>query len=467
MDTRKAIQVLNQRKVLVLASAAVLFVLLVAGSQLMSNTFYSTARLVVSPPAQFASTATGANQPVAADWMTNFTVLSTMMTSQHFLEQVIDSGKLDDPLATLRQELEVKEAPATSVGHTVILDVRITAMSPSTAKNTCAAVVDTFKDYVPALAAAEYTSNRRFLETLMTEAQSRLLKAENAVADWQQKHQSLDVSSSASTLAAAVNKLTVERDQAQQRVADLRFRVDQLKGYLAGSQPVPPWAVVDPSNTKVSVLEQSLSQETAKLAQYDILYTKAFPLRVQQQRIVRRLETLEKTETQGYVRSNLQEKDAQLRDAQSRLAMLQHQIDSLKRSWSLGKNNLEFQRLNREITTLHRNYEDAYIQWNNARIAEKEARREGAIQILEDPTPGIPNQGVITKDLRKSLPLILPVCVLFGVGVGLMSEHLAQSLRVRPQIEQMMEQPVIGVIPMMPKSYVQVWDRLRDVADAG
>src|SRR5207302_1607763 len=137
-------------------------------------------------------------------------------------------------------------------------------------------------------------------------------------------------------------------------------------------------------------------------------YKPGVPALEEQRSRVAQISKLLDAELDATMRSVLDDKQAELREASAQVQSLQTSIATLRDKWSLAKENLEYSRLNREIATWDKTYQSLLEQLYSARVAEQNARREGAISVIQHPSDGerilLPTR---TGSRRNKLPQLI------------------------------------------------------------
>jgi uncharacterized protein involved in exopolysaccharide biosynthesis len=449
MDVFNSIQLLKRRKWIVLLGTLFGLVFVLAGAKTAVQMYASSAKLLINPPrpSEFNGLIMG-----GSDITSNTAVLAEMMLSQDFLDRVVKSAKLQETWLKLRDQLGASEDLG---GPRNVLKISVTSTDPAEAHSICEAVAAEFTHYIPEYLGRERGNNRKFLQGLVDEAQEKLDKAEADIVAWQEKHRALDVNAKASSYSDQMAKLQAERLEYAQKVAELEARIRDLDS--GGSVP---WTILDEKNSVLPQLQQALSQEQLKLTKLEQIYQPGNVELEQERVVVTKMRANFDAEVKSQISSLGVERQAQLREATAKLAAVDASIKSMRGTWSLAQDKLEYARLEREIDIWTKNYEQLLGQLYSARIAEQLSRREGALTVLEAASPGMP-VGAGIKSWKRTLPVAFPFCVGFGIILAFVFEYVTTSMRMRPRIEDAMELPIIGVIPKMPQPVVEEWDTLR------
>ncbi|MHB2017532.1 MAG: GumC domain-containing protein [Candidatus Xenobia bacterium] len=450
----RLVQLLRRQQKVVLVVTLLAAAVLLLASQFARRQYASTATILINPPM------TGHDGSTDSDWRTDFTVLKLVLLSQKFLTQVCAGLPERMSWQDLRLAIEPR-LMAGRKGETNVIQIRVTTANQSTVQQTTAALVEAFKNYIPTMAAQEYTNNRVFLDGLVAHRKDELHQAERQVLQWQDRHQVLDVNGAASDYVQGLSRLQQKEAEAAQQVESLGNRVKQLRHYVQRGDVVPPWILLDQKNEHIPALQQNLSTERMKLSHLEETFQPDELEVIEQRAVVARAEEVLRTEVQTYIQSLLAEREADLEDAQARLHSLLRSEREMKQTWSLGKNSLEYTRLNHVITDLHSSLAGLTVQDQDAVITEQNAKRIGSIQVLAGASAPRPVNGLLPHELNARLILLLAFCGVLGVLGAMAWDSITTGLDAQPRIAETLEMPVLGVVPRLPSHVVAGWDGMR------
>ncbi len=375
------------------------------------------------------------------------------------MKRVLARLNLDEPWSSFRGRVAV--APLSERTASIYI-LSVSGASPAEAEKCAEALSTEFVEYVQELSSKEFASTRRYLEELMSTADLRIKKTEAAL---EKMRQTLPSDQENDLLAKQRIDIEAENQMLKGEIRGLQQEAQQLEAFVSGSSNVPPWQIVEQNSPSVASLSQSLAQERSKLLELQTIYAESNSQVVDQTRRVADLEELYLGQVKKVAQSLLADKTNLLT---SKEGILQANNARLKTLWARRvpeSERLKLERLQRQLEMYQESYLQLVKQLNEARVAELSSRRQGAISILERPLGAIASGGGGKQSSRlRDLALAVPLCLVLGIGAAFLADYLQSSMRLVPRIEEMMELPVLAVIPELPPDVVESWSVMKQQA---
>ncbi|MGE0492765.1 MAG: GumC family protein [Vulcanimicrobiota bacterium] len=462
MDVWRGLQAVRQRKWLfaLLAIVTLAATILVPRAGLEIE-YASTAKLLLTPPsaAQTGGRAGGAAQPL---WFAEAATLNELITSERLLGRVVESLKLPYEWTGLKDSVSLdtlggSRNPFYRGGTVTIFSVTVRAADPESAQKIASALVDEFVRYVAELSAEEYANTRRFLEELVAETRENVEATEDKLlAITAAKEGAQDESA-----REARRELEAERMKLKEEVSVLQTELSVIQDFLSGTITSPPWSVISQDNAMLKNLEGAVSENRLKLLELEEVYTPQSKQVVEQRQKLQKVEELYRDHLDSTVSSLASQKSTALQEKQAALSRITSQLIALSKQQLTLEEKREVAKLERELSMWEESHLSLVQQLYQARVVEQSSRRQGAISVMEKPSPGVPAKDKKGPSLLMSLAVGLPFSVVFSLGVVLLLEFLNSSLRVLPRIEESLQLPVLAIIPTVPEELAAEWEEIK------
>ena len=456
MDLWRGTQAIKQRKELFLAVFLItlLTVVLVPRGKI-EITYESSAKILLTPPAGMEDSV-GRRQVKL--WFADETTLRELVTSEKLLKRVITKLDLKTAWVDLRDQITFKTpGRRSSRSQSVTLFYLIAAdEQPERAQKIASELVKEFVRYIQELSAQEFADTRRYLEELVAEAKEKVetleeqlltITANKAVGD------GMGLLESETNLERERLRLKAER-------AQLESETDAINGFLTGQSKSPPWTIVSQRDQMVGQLETAISEAELKLLELKELYKEDSRLVKEQQAKVDKVRGLYDSQVNQVVTSLYNEKLTALKERRDQLSQVSHQLLELRKQRLTPEEKRQVTKLERELNMWEESHLSLVRQLYQARVVEQSSRRQGAIQVLEQPSPGRATEGKV-PNLATSILMGIPFSLLVALGVVLGAEYWNSSLQFIPRVEQRLELPVLVSIPLVPEDLANEWESVK------
>jgi capsular polysaccharide biosynthesis protein len=468
MDFVKALKALQRWRWTVMVVAVTSFALVALAPSNDGNIvtqYLSESKILLTPPSGNIS-ARGGQGVVGVDmgqsWFADPTVLTELLQSEELLTRVAEGSGSKLTWNSIREMVQVEPLSQGAQGIK-LFKLSVTAADPKESQKVTRLITEEFATYVQELSAREFASTRKFVEELVVEAEQRRMQAEEKLMAVREKY--LGAPSDAE-VSSKQNGIESQRLTVSQQIPALQAEVEALKAYLDGQTASPPWAVLNTGDTAGAngSLEAQVSENRLKLAQLREIYTEENENVVVAKARLARSEELYQQGLKEYVTSLYNSKTLELQQLVAREQTLSTQLNQLLSSQMSPDDRRALQKLERELTVWEENHLALLQQLYQARVVEQSSRRQGSVNILEQPRPGQPileQDAVAGSSRAKKMAMAIPFCLILGCAAALLREYLSSSLKLRPRIEETLELPVIAVIPATPSELTIEWERFK------
>jgi capsular polysaccharide biosynthesis protein len=454
MDLRRLFRIIRERQLLFLCVfVATLFTVVVLPQASVKPLYRSSARILLTPPA-----VTGTNQYAASKtWYTDKATLDEVVSSERLLSRVLQTAKSNRSWLELKEF--VKLEPISADYQVTLFALMVDDHSPDQAKLLTEALVKEFVNYVEELSAKEFANTRRFLEELVAEAkekvdttEEKLLKITTSRADEEQN----------SRIAETQNELEMERRKAKDEALTLEIELKTLNGFLSSSgMAAPPWAIIEQGDTSIKQLENAVGEAKIKLLELEQLYTdKNAQVQAQREKL-RKVESVYNERLSSYVEALRSEKSQALGDRRNRIQSIENRLKDVRSQMLTSEERRDVAKLQRQLGMWEENYLNLVKQLYQARVSEQGSKRQGAITVLQAPSPPVPVQSEKRRGLIQALAFGLPFSLALSVSAVVALDYLRSSLRILPQIESKLDLPVLTVIPKVPEEIAALWESYK------
>lgn len=430
------------------------------GLEAMMTRYQSEAKILLTPPSGHVNTnSSGVNVDVANSWFSDPVVLQELVLSEELLSRVARGAEITQSWDEFRDVVQVE--PLSQNHRSVnLFKLVVTASDPKEAQKLTRILTDEFSNYVQEISAKEFANTRKFIEELVVEAEERRLQAEDNLMAVREKYLGLPTDNE---IATKQMDLETRRQNTSQEIPSLQAEVESLRSYLDGTTTNPPWSVLQKSDSSLRTLESAISENRIELEKAREVYTEENSNVITAKNRLERSTQLYEEELRNYVTSLYESKSQELQQKISTERTLASQLNSLLASQMSPEDRREVKKLERELNQWEENHLSLQQQLYQARVVEQGSRRQGAVNVLENPRLGMP----IAMDLPvsaskgKKLLFAIPFCLILGAGAALLREYLTTSMRLRPRIEEILEVPIIAVIPSTSSELTVDWERFK------
>ena len=467
MNYLNAVKVLKARKLTVIAVAVIAFGLLMVAPKPkppeIIPIYTSKSKVLITPPSSSVR-AYGGNSGFSADfsWFSDPTVLTELLRSEEFLGRVIQATNVDVSQQALAYSITVE--PLSQGRGVRLFNLKVNNRDPKGAQKLTRLLTDEFVRYVEELSGREFASTRRFIEELVLEAEGRRDASEFALLEVREKYLGGE---SDDTLLGRVRTLEGRMNETQRSASSLQAEVNALGDFREGRTTSPPWQILSGSNGTLGTLESNVTEKKLELTRVSDIYVDTNEIVVAARRALSKAEALYDEALNETVDSLYKTKSSELQQNLSERSSMGSEINGLLRSRMSDDDRRRITKLERELQVWEQNHLNLQQQLYQARVVEQSSRRQGAVNVLEQPGVGTvaydPNakRPVITDTSLKRNLMAIPFCVLLGITAAFVQEYLAGSTKLRPKIEEALELPILAVIPSTPSELTVNWESFK------
>lgn len=456
MDLRRVYLILRQRALLFFSLAALVLAAVVLSPQLAGQTmFASTSKILLTPPTRINTAIDTSGRLDQSNWLADENTLKELLTSERLLQRVLQAAHSRLTWMELRERTETVSLSPPYSGRVTLFSITIQDESPAASKKMSEVFLQQFQSYVEELSAREFISSRRFLDELVAEAQEKVESTESRLLAITSKHNDIKDTESVRN----IGELESERRRIREEAAVLASEVDAMQSYLSGQTRSAPWSILEKGDSTLSQLENAVSQSQLKLVELEQKYN-AGNVRVQEQRQqLTKYQQMKDSQLRTFVESSSQQKSRLLAEKRQRLSSVEASLSELRNRELSAQQKREVTKLERELAMWEDNHLTLVKQLYQARVSEQSSRRQGAMTVLESPSPGVPAlRDANKRNMGKLLAFALP----FSIGVSLVAvlglEQLGQSMRILPRVEQVLGVPVLAVVPTLDVELAAAWE---------
>lgn len=465
MDFRKALKILSAQRwsFLVVALVSFILVALAPTNEVKTVPVYESKAKILLTPSSGSVRAYGGMVSAGVDWSRQWfadeTILRELLSSEKLLSRVSDKSDKQAPWFELKSKLSMEPISQDHRGLKMFAII-FRGLDPKETQKMTRLVSEEFATYVQELSAQEHANTRKFIESLVEEAEQRRLGAEEALLAIREKYLGLPTDEE---IGQRQRELENERLALSREVTSLQAEVASIRRYTNGSVEGAPWAVRQEQTGAISSLEENVTDLKLDLAKKSETYTDTSDVvRVAK----KRLETAERIYQDSlgeYVNSLYSDKSSQLTQLVKKSQSVSAQLNALLSKRMSTDDRRALAKLERQRNLWEENHLSLLQQLYQARVVEQASRRAGSVNVLEQPRLGAPlaQNGPVATPQSKKLALAIPFCLIMGIGAAFLRDHLHSSLRLRPRIEEALEIPVIAVIPSTPSELTVDWERFK------
>lgn len=474
MDFHKAIKVLKRRKWTMIGISLVSLALVVFApeSNVKPAAFYkSSAKILLTPSSTTGIAYHGAGGvnstgDISRAWFADLTILRELIKSEELLNRVAQNSDAGLTWSDLRSMVSIEPMDERNVmqfGAVKMFKLSVTSQDAVESEKLTRLITEEFVAFVQDLSAREFANTRRFIEELVLEAEDRRLHAEAELAELREKYANTP---SEEAIAKEEQALDSERQAANRDAATLKAQVAAVRDYLDGRVASPPWAILEQRDGSLSALEANVSEKKMELLRALEVYTDTNENVVTAKNRLARAEELYQEGLDEYVSSLYHSKSSELQQRVNQSRAITSQLNSLMSKRMTKDDQRQVKKLERQMTLWDENHLSLTQQLYQARVVEQSSRRQGSVNVLEQPRRGNividpTNRLEVGASKKKKIALAIPFCLLIGAAAAFLREFLSSSMRLRPRIEEALELPVIAVIPATPSELTVDWERFK------
>lgn len=461
MDLLRALKVIRRHKSAFLAVSLLSLLVVVLLPKKVGNAptvYTSSAKILIMASSINVPSSDGLPSSSLQVWFADQVTLQELVTSEGLLKRVLARLNLDEPWTDFRSRVTV--APLSQSNDNIYI-LSVSGNTPIEAEKCAEALSTEFVEYVQELSSKEFASTRRYLEELMSTADLRIKKTE---ASLEKMRQSLPSDQENELLAKQRIDIEAENQVLKGEIRGLQQEATQLEAFVSGASTIPPWQIVEQNSPAVASLSEALAQERSKLLELQTVYAEGNSQVVDQTKRVADLEELYLSQVKKVAQSLLADKTNLLAGKESVLQANNSRLKTLSGRRVPESERLKLERLQRQLDMYQESYLQLVKQLNEARVSELSSRRQGAISILERPLGATASGGDKQGSRMRDLALAIPLCLVLGIGAAFLADYLQSSMRLVPRIEEMMELPVLAVIPELPPEAVEKWSVMKQQA---
>ena len=459
MDLLSILRSIKERRWLFLGAtllALVFLILAPTDTTIFTPQYYSTAKVLLTPPTVVASETRGT--PQVQSWFTDEATLKELVGSEELLTRVLNRLQVKDQWTDFRGRIQVQFL---TKGQSVTLfQVSVVASKPEASQQQTLVLVEELIKYVQELSAREYANTRRFLVDLLNEASSQVKKSQQAM---------LKVKAPPGVSKEGIDPetrrridLEGERSKLVTEASGLRAQLAELQGASSGGGL--PWAILEQKNSGLDGLKDTLAKEKAKLQDYEQMYLPNTEEVIAQKARVANAERMYQQDVGHMVSSLVSERQAALSQKEASIKSIDGELSKLQKAQPTSQERWQYAQLERQLAVAQENFLTLSRRLYEAKLNEQLSKRQGAFSILERPQPGaviVRSNAPKVRPTWQRYAFGVPFCFLFGLGVVLLQDYLRSSLRLHPRIEEALELPVLGMVPRLPRDLSSRWEAMK------
>lgn len=470
MDFVKAMKVIKARRVTVITVAVLAFCLVAAAPKPkppeVEPIYTSTSKLLMTPPSSNVRAFGGQSAPVDFSWFADPELLTELLRSEELLERISKAANASVSQQELAYAIQVQPVNQNS-RNARLFKLSVSSKDPLEAQKLTRLVSDEFVRYVEDLSAKEFSSTRKFIEELVIEAEGRRDEAETALLTVREKYLSApsdeNVMMQARSIESRLNEVVRSESSAQ-------AQVNALGSYLDGTIHNPPWEVISTSSGSLGKLEANVADRKLELAKLRDIYTENNEKVQAAKRQLEDADDMYRSAVRETVESLYKSKNEQFQQMRRERGSLTAELNNLLASRMTEDDRRQITKHQRELEVWEQNHLNLQQQLYQARVMEQSSRRQGSVSILEKPGVGVvaydpetmtsrmvvPSQGSMKRNL-----MAIPFCLILGIAAAFVQEYLTSSTKLRPRVEELLEMPVIAVIPSTPSELTVDWESFK------
>ncbi len=358
--------------------------------------------------------------------------------------------------------LRIKLAGKIQAGLTVeggkqseIINISYEDSNPKLAAEITNAIAESYVEYGLESRSSGAKETSTWLNDQLADLRTKLKDSEAALQAFQKSHSMIDTTQQQQLAGTRLNTLSSELIRAQTKRSEAEIRYNQIKiKYENGD-----YATLSPMLNKPSV--QTLEQEMTKLSRsvkdlserYGDLHPKMIAARADLNQAKQNFES----EVDKVVDSIRKEYQAALTQENEIIALINKEKNDLG---GIRGSGFELASLEREVLNNQKSYESFLIRYQEANISEKYSASN--VQIIDVAlVPTIP--------FKPNKPRFIVIAVVLGLFIGILfaflREHLNNTFKTVEDLEDKLQLPSLGIIPLVEKNKKTVTPELQVLSD--
>jgi capsular exopolysaccharide synthesis family protein len=276
---------------------------------------------------------------------------------------------------------------------------------------------------------------REFLEDRLEQVKLKLQDSEQALADFAQAEQIVNVGDRRSMRAAELESLNSALTAARQERIDAEARLMQSSGANVYSHPLML------ENPGIQALRSTRNKIEAEYQEKLLTFKPGYPLMLQMKRQIAEIDKQLEAEV-GLIKAGASAKFQAARDKES---MLTEQVDSLTKDMlSTQGRTTSLTLLEREVETNRQLYDALLQRYKEIGITSNVDSNN--VSIVDSALPPL---GAHTPNAFKNFLTSLVLGCIFGLALAFLFEYLDDTLKRPDEIEKHLGIGVLGVIPRL------------------
>ena len=324
-----------------------------------------------------------------------------------------------------------------------VLSIGYASADPRTAAKLANAFAETYIEYGLESRTSNVQQATSWLGRRIEELREKVVVSEDALREFQAREGLVDTSKREQIISAKLGTLTAEMIKAQSRRNEAEARYDQLKTVLDGEDN---YESVASAIDSVIVLEAHREkvrhgQRVVELSErYGHKHPKMISANAELKEADRRLKA-EVTKAVDGVRKKLELATAQEQQFRSMISRQQREMQDVS-----GK-AFEMKQLEREVEANRSLYETFLSRFKEADVADEYDVPSARIidRAMVPTTPFKPNR-------KRMVLLSVIIGIVVGTLVALLREHLSNTFKTKEDVEERLNIPVIGLLPLLKSS---------------
>jgi polysaccharide biosynthesis transport protein len=421
--------------------------------------YRSSVKLLVTPPSPSSEAGSGESLQT---WFASEQLLRQLVLSEDLLSRVKESAELELEWEELKEMVTL--APASEgqewggLWQSFLIELTVTGNTPEQSKTISEVLVKEFISYTQELAAREVIASRKMLEFMALKNKNQIESAQQEIVSWRKKHDVWDIDQLLEAQGERIAELEEKREERGQKLAGLQQELTQLAAYQNGSTEALPWEVVEVSSqlNDLAAERESRKQELERLRK---LYTEDNQLVQEQRGAYQESVATYNSERATLVESLIRNRQSKVAELQAVISRMDSEIGSLKNDKNLANSQVELENLKRDLQSYQSNYAELADRLNEARVQEERRRHLAAFTVVEKPipgelvsVPGIHNSSTQTMVIALVMGLVVASAGTFAV------QQLSVGMRLKPRVEELLELPVLTMLPRLDEKDVSAWD---------
>lgn len=369
--------------------------------------------------------------------ISSYALLERVAKRLGLLNPKLTSEEIRSHPGMMRKILQLKrDVDAEQEGSSSIITISTTSDSAEFARDLARAVAEEFRLFNIEDKNKRIYEAKAFIRKQLDVVGERLQKAENAVREYQEQHRAAMDPSEADLLSSKVHDLEALTDKQSAYLLDLAGIQEKLKQRIGPdgwdfkdvSTPIKVSSSFDQLSAKLSDMA---FRHTGLAANYTDLHPEMQELRRQGNKILAAM---------------LDESDNQLAQAERRLERYRENLKKANAAYlRLPSETIDLNRLNREVRTNARLYDDLKSKYQEALI--KEAEKVEEVSIIRPALISYTRINPIST--RKSAIAGFILGLVLGLIISLILEALDTSVGSIEEVESFLGIPVVGFIPQI------------------